>query len=66
MVGARRALDAVLQVLTVAFVTLAARVQHSALRAKHWAVPVTAAVAAYALLGLNGYLWLAGPDKYIW
>jgi hypothetical protein len=52
--------------MLVAFVTLSARVQHGLLRSKHWFAPVTAAVAASALLGLNGWLWLVGPDKYIW
>jgi hypothetical protein len=66
LIPVHRAVSAVLHVMLVAFVTLSARVQHGVLRSKHWFAPVTAAVAAYALLGLNGYLWLVGPDKYIW
>jgi hypothetical protein len=66
LIPVHRAVSAVLQVMLVAFVTLSARVQHGVLRSKHWFAPVTAAVAVYALLGLNGYLWLVGPDKYIW
>jgi hypothetical protein len=66
LVPVHRAVSAVLHVMLVAFVTLSARVQHGLLRSKHWFAPVTAAVAASALLGLNGWLWLVGPDKYIW
>jgi hypothetical protein len=51
--------------MLVAFVTLSARVQHGVLRSKHWFSPAPA-VAAYALLGLTGWLCLVGPDKYIW
>ena len=40
-------------------------VQHGVLRSKHWFAPATA-VAAYALLGLTGWLCLVSPDKYVW
>jgi hypothetical protein len=66
LVPVHRAVSAVLHVMLVAFVTLSARVQHGLLRSKHWFAPVTAAVAASALLGLNGCMWLVSPDKYIW
>ena len=66
LVPVHRAVSAVLHVMLVAFVTLSARVQHGLLRSKHWFAPVTAAVAASALLGLNGWMWLFGPNKYIW
>ena len=66
LVPVHRAVSAVLHVMLVAFVTLSARVQHGLLRSKHWFAPVTAAVAGSALLGLNGWLWLVGPSKYIW
>jgi hypothetical protein len=66
LIPVHRAVSAVLHVMLVAFVTLSARVQHGLLRSKHWFAPVTAAVAASALLGLNGWLCLVGPDKYIW
>jgi hypothetical protein len=49
--------------MLVAFVTLSARVQHGVLRSKHWFAPVAASAAAFALLGVGG--WLA-PDKYMW
>jgi hypothetical protein len=52
--------------MLVAFVTLSARVQHGLLRSKHWFAPVTAAVTGSALLGLNGWMLLFGPNKYIW
>jgi hypothetical protein len=60
------AFEAVIHVLTVALVTGFARVQHAIGRSKHLAQPAVAAVAASTLLGLNGWLWLIGPDKYIW
>jgi hypothetical protein len=66
LVAVHRAVSAVLHVMLVAFVTLSARVQHGLLRSKHWFAPVTAAVAASALLGLNGWILLVGPDKYLW
>ena len=66
LVPVHRAVSAVLHVMLVAFVTLSARVQHGLLRSKHWFAPVTAAVAGSALLGLNGWMWLFGPSKYIW
>ena len=66
LVPVHRAVSAVLHVMLVAFVTLSARVQHGLLRSKHWFAPVTAAVAASALLGLNGWMLLVGPNKYIW
>ena len=66
LVPVHRAVSAVLHVMLVAFVTLSARVQHGLLRSKHWFAPVTAAVAASALLGLNGWMLLFGPNKYIW
>ncbi len=66
LVPVHRAVSAVLQVMLVAFVTLSARVQHGLLRSKHWFAPVTAAVAASLLLGLNGWAFLVGADKYIW
>jgi hypothetical protein len=59
-----RAVSAVLHVMLVAFVTLSARVQHGLLRSKHWFAPVAAGAAAYALLGLNG--WLVQPDRWMW
>jgi hypothetical protein len=65
LVPLHRAVSAVLHVMLVAFVTLSARVQHGVLRSKHWFAPATA-VAAYALVGLTGWLWLVGPDKYMW
>ena len=61
-----RAVSAVLHVLLVAFVTLSARAQHGLLRSKHWFAPVAAGVTATALLGLNGWMFLAGPSKYMW
>ena len=66
LIPVHRAVSAVLHVMLVAFVTLSARVQHGLLRSKHWFAPVTAAVAGSALLGLNGWLWLVGPSKFIW
>jgi hypothetical protein len=66
LVPVHRAVSAVLHVMLVAFVTLSARVQHGLLRSKHWFAPVTAAVAGSALLGLNGWMLLVGPNKYIW
>jgi hypothetical protein len=66
LVPVHRAVSAVFHVMLVAFVTLSARVQHGLLRSKHWFAPVTAAVAASTLLGLNGWLWLVGPYKFIW
>ena len=66
LVPVHRAVSAVLHVMLVAFVTLSARVQHGLLRSKHWFAPVTAAVAGSALLGLNGWMLLFGPNKYIW
>jgi ABC-type nickel/cobalt efflux system permease component RcnA len=63
-VPVHRAVSAVLQVMLVAFVTLSARVQHGVLRSKHWFAPATA-VAAYALVGLTGWLWLVRPNRYI-
>lgn len=64
LVSVHRAVSAVLHVMLVAFVTLSARAQHGVLRSKHWFAPVAAAVAAVALLGLNGRL--LGPYKFIW
>ena len=66
LVPVHRAVSAVLHVMLVAFVTLSARVQRGLLRSKHWFAPVTAVVAASALLWLNGCIWLVGPAKYIW
>ena len=66
LIPVHRAVSAVLHVMLVAFVTLPARVQHGLLRSKHWFAPVTAAVAGSALLGLNGWMLLVGPNKYIW
>ena len=66
LVPVHRAVSAVLHVMLVAFVTLSARVQHGVLLSKHWFAPVTAAVAGSALLGLNGWMLLVGPNKYIW
>ena len=66
LVAVHRAVSAVLHVMLVAFVTLSARVQHGLLRSKHWFAPVTAAVTGSALLGLNGWMLLFGPDKYLW
>jgi hypothetical protein len=66
LIPVHRAVSAVLHVMLVAFVTLSARVQHGLLRSKHWFAPVTAAVAGSALLGLNGWMLLVGPNKYIW
>jgi hypothetical protein len=63
LVPVHRAVSAVLHVMLVAFVTLSARVQHGVLRSKHWFAPVAASAAAFALLGVGG--WLA-PDKYMW
>jgi hypothetical protein len=64
LVPLHRAVSAVLHVMLVAFVTLSARVQHGLLRSKHWFSPATA-VAAYALVGLTGWLWLVSLDKYV-
>jgi hypothetical protein len=64
LVPVHRAVSAVLHVMLVAFVTLSARVQHGLLRSKHWFAPATAA-AAYALVGLSGWLWLVSLDKYV-
>jgi hypothetical protein len=61
-----RAVSAVLRVMLVAFVTLSARVQHGVLRSKHWFAPVAAGVAAWTLLGLNGWMWLAQPQGWMW
>ena len=61
-----RAVSAVLHVMLVAFVTLSARVQHGVLRSKHWFAPAAAGVAAASLLGLNGCLWLAQPERWMW
>ena len=58
-----RAVSAVLHVMLVAFVTLSARVQHGVLRSKHWFAPAAAVLAAFAFVGLSG--WLT-PDKYVW
>ena len=66
LVPVHRAVSAVLHVMLVAFVTLSARVQHGLLRSKHWFAPVTAAVAGSALLGLNGWMWLVRPTRWIW
>jgi hypothetical protein len=66
LVPVHRAVSAVLHVMLVAFVTLSARVQHGVLRSKHWFAPVTAAVAVYALLGLNGLMWRVAPDGLMW
>ena len=66
LVPVHRAVSAVLQVMLVAFVTLSARVQHGLLRSKHWFAPVTAVVAAYALLGLNGWMWLVNSQGWMW
>jgi hypothetical protein len=66
LVPVHRAVSAVLHVMLVAFVTLSARVQHGVLRSKHWFAPVTAAVAVYALLGRNGWMWLVAPTGWIW
>ena len=66
LIPVHRAVSAVLHVMLVAFVTLSTRVQHGVLRSKHWFAPVTAAVTVYALLGLNGYMWLVSPDGYMW
>jgi hypothetical protein len=60
-----RAVSAVLHVMLVAFVTLSARVQHGVLRSKHWFAPVAAGVAL-TLLGLNGWIWFAQPQGWIW
>ena len=65
LVPVHRAVSAVLHVMLVAFVTLSARVQHGVLRSKHW-FATGAAVAASALLGLNGWLWLVRPDGWMW
>jgi hypothetical protein len=65
LVLVHRAVSAVLHVMLVAFVTLSARVQHGVLRSKHWFAPAFA-VAAFALLGLTGWLRLGGPYKYMW
>ena len=65
LVSVHRVVSAVLHVMLVAFVTLSARVQHGVLRSKHWFAPATTA-AAYALVGLTGWLCLVRPDKYIW
>ncbi|HET9558460.1 MAG TPA: hypothetical protein VFS70_15075 [Actinomycetota bacterium] len=66
LVPVHRAVSAVLHVMLVAFVTLSARVQHGLLRSKHWFAPVTAAVTASALLGLNGWMWLVRPEGWMW
>ena len=66
LVPVHRAVSAVLHVMLVAFVTLSARVQHGLLRSKHWFAPVTAAVAASALLGLNGWMWLVRSEGWMW
>jgi hypothetical protein len=58
-VPVHRAVSAVLHVMLVAFVTLSARVQHGLLRSKHWFAPVAATVAVYALVGLNGWMWIS-------
>jgi hypothetical protein len=65
LVPVHRAVSAVLRVMLVAFVTLSARIQHGVLRSKHWFAPVTAAVAASALLGLNGWMWRV-PEGWMW
>jgi hypothetical protein len=65
LVPVHRAVSAVLHVMLVAFVTLSARAQHGVLRSKHWFAPVTAAVAASALLGLNGWMWRV-PEGWMW
>jgi hypothetical protein len=65
LVPVHRAVSAVLHVMLVAFVTLSARVQHGVLRSKHWFAPASA-VAAYALVGVAGCLWLVGAEKFIW
>ena len=66
LVSVHRAVSAVLHVMLVAFVTLSARVQHGVLRSKHWFAPVAAGVAAWTLLGLNGWMCLAQPDRWMW
>jgi hypothetical protein len=66
LVPVHRAVSGVLHVMLIAFATLSARVQHGLLRSKHWFAPVTAAVAASALLGLNGWMWLARPEGWMW
>jgi hypothetical protein len=66
LVPVHRAVSAVLHVMLVAFVTLSARVQHGVLRSKHWFAPVTAAVVVYALVGLNGWIWVVRPKGWIW
>jgi hypothetical protein len=66
LVPVHRAVSAVLHVMLVAFVTLSARVQHGLLRSKHWFAPVTVAVAGSALLGLNGWMWLARSQGWMW
>ena len=65
LVPVHRAVSAVLQVMLVAFVTLSARVQHAALRSKHWFATAAAAAAAFALLSPDKWMW-SSPDKWMW
>jgi hypothetical protein len=71
LVPVHRAVSAVLHVMLVAFVTLSARAQHGVLRSKHWFSkhwfsPVTAAVVVSSLLGLNGWMWMAQAEGWMW
>jgi hypothetical protein len=61
-----RAVSADLHVKLVASVTISARVQHGVLRSKHWFAPVAAGVAASTLLGLNGWMGLVQPNRWMW
>jgi hypothetical protein len=63
LVSVHRAVSAVLHVMLVAFVTLSARVQHAAVRSKHWfATATAAAVAVQPCSALNGWMWLVQPE----
>jgi hypothetical protein len=65
LVPVHRAVSAVLQVMLLAFVTLSARVRHAVLRSKHWFATAAAAVAAFALLSPDKWMW-SSPDKWMW
>jgi hypothetical protein len=66
LVPVHRAVSAVLHVMLLAFVTLSARVQHVALRSKHWFATATAtAVAVLALIGPYKWMW-SSPQKWMW